>query len=135
MEARVTWVEEQRYLGHASSGHGVVVDASQEKRGASPMELVLIGLVSCTAYDVVNILKKKRQGLTGLEVQARAERAEEPPRVYTKIALEYVLRGQGLKTKAVEDAIRLSMDTYCSVSNMLKATVEITTHYRIEAEA
>jgi putative redox protein len=134
VEAQVTWVEDRRFLGQASSGHAIVVDASSEKLGPSPMELVLIGLVGCTAYDVVGILGKKRQQVTGLEVVAHAERAEEPPRVYTDIALEYVVRGKGIQAKAVEDAIRLSKETYCSVSIMLGKTARISTIYRIEEE-
>jgi putative redox protein len=131
MLAKVTWVEDRRFMGSASSGHAVVVDASTQKQGSSPMELVLIGMAGCTAYDVMNILEKKRQVVTGLEVTARAERAEEPPRVYTKIDVEYIVRGRGVKQKAVEDAIRLSKQKYCSASVMLEKTAEITTSYRI----
>ena len=134
MRAQVTWVEEKRFVGRASSGHAIVVDASAEKQGSSPMELLLIGMAGCTAYDVKSILEKKRQNVTGLEVSARAERAEEPPRVYTKIEVEYVLRGRGIKAKAVEDAIRLSEEKYCSASIMLGKTAQITSSYRIEEE-
>ncbi|MGD8903198.1 MAG: OsmC family protein, partial [Anaerolineae bacterium] len=90
MLAKVTWVEDRRFMGSASSGHAVVVDASTQKQGSSPMELVLIGMAGCTAYDVMNILEKKRQVVTGLEVTARAERADEPPKVYTRIDVEYI---------------------------------------------
>ena len=134
MDAQVTWVEDKRFVGRASSGHAIVVDASVEKQGSSPMELLLIGLAGCTAYDVMSILEKKRQGVTGLEVSARAERAEEPPRVYTKIEVEYVLQGRDIKPKAVEDAIHLSKEKYCSASIMLGKTAQITTSYRIEEE-
>jgi putative redox protein len=132
MEAKVTWVEERRFVGKASSGHAVVADAGAEKVGCSPMELVLIGMAGCTAYDVIDILQKKRQSISSLEVQARAERAPEPPRVFTRIEIEYVARGKGLKAKALEDAIRLSKEKYCSASIMLGKTAEITTSYRIE---
>ena len=132
--ARVTWIEERRFMGSASSGHALVVDAGTEKHGSSPMELVLIGLVGCTGYDVMNILEKKRQVVTGLEVSATAERADEPPRVYTEIEVEYVVRGHNVKKKAVEDAIRLSKQKYCSASVMLEKTAEITTSYRIVEE-
>jgi putative redox protein len=132
MEARVTWLEEKRFVGHASSGHAVVVDGSEEKRGPTPMELVLIGTLGCTAYDVVNILEKKRQAVAGVEVRAQTRRAENPPRVFTDIEIEYVVRGQGIRAKAVEDAIRLSKRKYCSATNMLQETVRITTSYRIE---
>lgn len=134
MLAQVTWVEDKRFVGRASSGHAVVVDGSAEKLGSSPMELLLIGLAGCTAYDVMSILEKKRQSVTGLEVSARAERAEEPPRVYTTIEVEYVLRGREIKPKAVEDAIRLSEEKYCSASIMLGKTAQITSSYRIEEE-
>jgi putative redox protein len=134
VEAQVTWVEERRFVGQASSGHAIVVDGSSQKLGPSPMELVLIGMAGCTAYDVVSILEKKRQAVRGVEVTARAERADEVPRVYTEIHIEYVVRGRDVKAKAVEDAIRLSKETYCSASIMLGKTARITTSYRIEEE-
>lgn len=132
MEARVAWLEDRRFVGSASSGHAVVVDGSEEKQGPSPMELLLIGAAACTAYDVVNILEKKRQAVTGVEVRAEASRAENPPRVFTEIHLEYVVRGRDVSTKAVEDAIRLSERKYCSATSMLGETARITTGYRIE---
>ena len=135
MEAKVTWVEDRRFVGQASSGHAIVLDGSAKKLGSSPMELMLIGMAGCTAYDIVSILEKKRQSITGLEVSARAERAEEPPRVYTRIEIEYVLRGRAIKPKAVEDAIRLSKEKYCSASIMLGKTAEILTSYSIEDDA
>jgi putative redox protein len=130
-EAKVTWVEDRRFVGQAS-GHALVVDASAAKLGPGPMELVLIGLAGCTAYDVVQILEKKRQPVAGLEVKASAERAEEPPRVYTEIQIEYLIRGRDVSPKAVEDAIRLSTEKYCSASKMLDKTAQISTKYRIE---
>ncbi len=129
--AKVTWVEDKRFVGSASSGHAVVLDADTEKQAPSPMELLLIGMAGCTAYDVMAILQKKRQAVTGLEVNARAERAEEPPRVYTAIDVEYVVRGRGIKPKAVEDAIKLSEEKYCSAAAMMGKTAQITSSYRI----
>jgi putative redox protein len=134
MDAKVTWVEDKRFVGQSSSGHGIVVDASGEKLAPSPMELLLIGMAGCTAFDVVSILEKKRQALTGLEVRASAVRADEPPRVYTSIDVEYVVRGRGLKPKAIEDAIHLSKEKYCSASIMLGKTARITTSYHIVDE-
>ena len=131
-EAEVTWVAERRFIGHAASGHGIVVDGSADKLGPSPMELVLIGLAGCTAYDVLDILEKKKQAVTGLRVRAHAERAPEAPRVYTAIAVEFVVTGRDIRDKAVEDAIQLSMCKYCSVAQMLRSTAEINTSYRIE---
>jgi putative redox protein len=134
MEAKVIWVEDRRFVGQASSGHAIVLDGSTEKLGSSPMELLLIGMAGCTAYDILSILEKKRQAVASLEVIARAERAEEPPRVFTRIEVEYVLRGRGIKPKAVEDAIHLSEEKYCSASIMLGKTAQISTSYRIENE-
>ena len=101
-----------------------MIDAGAEKSANSPMELVLIGLCSCTAVDVVNILRKKREPFTAVEVSADTERATEPPRVYTKIKLVYRVAGR-VNKKSVEDAVRLSMEKYCSVEAMLKKTAEI----------
>lgn len=134
VDAKVTWVEDRRFVGHATSGHAIVLDGSAEKMGPSPMELLLIGMAGCTAYDVVDILQKKRQIVTGVEVNARAERADESPRVYTAIDVEYVIRGRGIKPKAVEDAILLSKEKYCSASIMLGKTALITTHFQIIEE-
>src|SRR2546426_4744063 len=125
VEARATWVDEERFLGQASSGHGIVLDGAQVKSGNSPTELVLIGLCGCTAYDVVSILRKKREPFTSLEVHAQAERAPHPPSVYTEIKLVYRIAGR-VSHKAVEDAVRLSKDKYCSVSAMLQKTAKIT---------
>ncbi len=129
IQARVNWTEHDRFLGVASSGHGIVVDAGSEKIGSSPMELVLMGLCGCTGIDVVSILRKKREPLTQLEVRAEAERAPEPPGVYTSIRLVYRVSGE-VSRKAVEDAVRLSEEKYCSVAAMLRSTARIT--YEIE---
>jgi len=125
VEAKVNWSDNDRFIGQASSRHAVVLDAGQEKTASSPMELVLIGLCGCTATDVVNILRKKREPFTSVEVRAEAERAPEPPTVYTKIKLTYKVGGNVSK-KAVEDAVRLSKEKYCSVSAMLEKTAKIT---------
>src|SRR5690349_11129599 len=93
IEARVNWTDSDRFVGQASSRHAVVLDAGQEKTANSPMELVLIGLCGCTATDVVNILRKKREPFSSVEVRAEAERAAEPPTVYTQIKLTYKIGG------------------------------------------
>jgi putative redox protein len=124
-EARTTWIEKQRFEGIASSGHKIAVDGDKAA-GNSPMELVLIGLCGCTGYDAVSILQKKREPFTSLEVRAEAERAADPPSVYTAIKLIYRVGGK-VSRKAVEDAVRLSKDKYCSVSAMLEKTAKITT--------
>src|ERR1700721_3683776 len=123
-EARTTWLKKQPFNGIASSGHEIVVDGDKAA-GNSPMELVLIGLCGCTAYDVVSILQKKREPFPSLEVRAQAERAKDPPSVYTEIKLIYRVGGK-VSHKAVEDAVRLSKEKYCSVSAMLEKTAKIT---------
>ena len=123
-EAKTVWKDKQRFEGVASSGHTIVIDGDKEA-GNSPMELVLIGLCGCTGYDVVSILQKKREPFTSLEVRAEAERAPEPPTVYTQIRLIYRVGGK-VSRKAVEDAVRLSKEKYCSVSAMLAKTAKIT---------
>src|SRR5437899_4377840 len=117
-EARATWTDGERFLGVATSGHALVIDAAKERTANSPMEMVLMGLCGCTATDVVSILRKKREPFTGLEVRAEAERAQQPPTVYTSIKLIFTVTGQASR-KAVEDAVRLSEEKYCSVSAML----------------
>jgi len=117
------WTDNQRFLGQASSSHGVVVDGAS-KTGSSPMELVLIALCGCTGYDVVSILGKKREPFTSVEVRAEADRAADPPTVYTEIRLVYRVGGN-VSHKAVEDAVRLSEEKYCSVAAMLHKTVKI----------
>jgi putative redox protein len=124
-DARITWLEKLRFEGIADSGHAIVVDGDKTA-GNSPMELVLIGLCGCTGYDVVSILQKKREPFSSLEVRAQAERAKEPPSVYTQIKLIYRVGGK-VSRKAVEDAVRLSKEKYCSVSAMLAKTAKITT--------
>jgi putative redox protein len=129
IEASVNWTDKDRFAGSASSRHSIVIDAGTEKTANSPMELVLIALCGCTASDVVGILRKKREPFTALEVRAAGERASGYPAVYTSIHLTYLVRGQVSK-KAMEDAVRLSKEKYCSVSAMLEKTAKIT--YTIE---
>lgn len=122
--ARVTWIEKHRFDGISDSKHSIVVDGDSAA-GNSPMELVLIGLCGCTGYDVASILQKKREPFTSLEVRAEAERAPDPPKVYTNIKLTYRVGGN-VSHKAVEDAVRLSKEKYCSVSAMLEKAAKIT---------
>jgi putative redox protein len=123
VEAKAIWTDNLRFLGQASSSHGIVVDGAS-KTGGSPMELVLIGLCACTGYDVASILGKKREPFTSIEVRAEAERAATPPTVYTEIRLVYRVGGN-VSHKAVEDAVRLSEEKYCSVAAMLHKTAKI----------
>ena len=125
VEARAIWTDKDRFLGEATSGHALVVDAGDTKSASSPIELVLIALCGCTASDVVGILRKKREPFTALEVAAQAERAGDFPKVYTEVKLVYRVRGK-VTHKAMEDAIRLSKEKYCSVSAILEKTAKIT---------
>lgn len=129
IEASLIWTDNERYVGESTSRHSIVMDTAKEKTANSPMELVLLALCGCTASDVVGILKKKREPFTGLEVRAKGDRAEGYPAVYTSIHLTYRVRGQ-VNAKAIEDAVRLSKEKYCSVSAMLEKTAKIT--YTIE---
>jgi putative redox protein len=123
-EAKAIWKDKQQFEAIASSGHSILVDGDKAA-GNSPMELVLIGLCGCTGYDVVSILQKKREPFSSVEVRAEAERAVEPPSVYTEIKLIYRIGGK-VSRKSVEDAVRLSKEKYCSVSAMLAKTAKIT---------
>jgi putative redox protein len=125
MIAHSEWKHDSQFEGVAENGNAILFDAdSAHAHGPSPMEAVLMALCACTSVDVVSILKKKRQPLTGLHVSAIAEQAEKAPRVFTKIKLTYAVNGK-LSRKAVGHAVALSKNTYCSVSKMLENSVEI----------
>lgn len=126
MIAHSEWKHDSIYEGIAENGNTIVFDAdSAHNHGPSPMEAVLMALCGCTSVDVVSILQKKRQQLTGLRVSAAAQRADTPPQVFTHIKLTYAVRGVNLSRKAVEDAVSLSKNKYCSVSKMLEKAVAI----------
>jgi putative redox protein len=130
IQAKATWTKQMQFQGTGNSGLSIIMDGDG-KAGNSPMELVLIALCGCTAYDVVNILRKKREPFLAVEVSAQAEKATQPPRVYTDIKLQYRVSGK-VARKAVEDAVRLSEEKYCSVSAMLSKTVKL--HYEIQLD-
>lgn len=131
IKATAKWSEKFQFAGVSNSGHSVLMDGDA-KAGSSPMELVLLALCGCTGYDVVSILQKKREPLTGLVVTAHAEKAPEPPRVYTEIKLHYRISGE-VAQKSAEDAVRLSEEKYCSVAAMLGKTARIT--YEIQLDS
>ncbi len=138
-EAQVTWVGPGLRLVGEAGGPAIVVDHAmpdedREDTDPHPVQLLLIGLCGCTGMDVVSILQKKRQPLKGLQVKATADRAEEHPRVYTKIQLEFVVTGEDVDPEAVARSIELSQTKYCPASAMLGQAVEITTSYRIVPE-
>lgn len=130
MKAKVTWINGRAFLGESGSGHAVVMDGAPEAGGRNigvrPMEMLLLGLGGCTAFDVVMILEKAREKVTGCEIELDGERATEDPKVFTHVRMTFTLTGRGLKPAAVERAIRLSEEKYCSATAMfrLSATVE-----------
>src|SRR6516165_8092830 len=124
ISAKAIWTDRERYVAEATSRHALVMDTAAEKTANSPMELVLIALCGCTASDIVGILRKKRELFTGLEVSAEGERAQGYPAVYTEIKLKYRVTGK-VSRKAMEDAVKLSKEKYCSVSAMLEKTAKI----------
>ena len=126
-KASVTWQENKAFMGISPSGHQVQIDADKEK-GASPMELILLGLGGCASYDVVGILQKARQAVSDVRCELTANRAETIPAVYTDIHMHFVVTGQDIKEKQVEKAITLSAEKYCSASRMLVEGGVIITH-------
>lgn len=130
MKARVVWVERRGFVGESGSGHSVVMDGAPESGGRNlgirPMEMLLIGLAGCTAFDVLHILERGRETVTGCVVEAEATRAAEDPKVFTNIHLAYRVSGPGLARAKVERAVALSAEKYCSASIMLGATATIT---------
>jgi putative redox protein len=130
---RVVWLEKQQFVGIGSSKHSVVLSSQDDENGTgiSPSDLLMLSLAGCTSYDVVSILYKKRQQLTGLQVTVTAEQDEDAPWIYRKMHVHYEVRGKGLREKAVQDAIELSETKYCSVAATLRETVCITYEYTI----
>lgn len=136
MKARLKLIEGVQFVGEADSGHPVVLDGPADGGGRNlglrPMEMVLIGTAGCTAYDVVHILRKSRQPVTDCVVEVEAERADETPRVFTRIHIRFVVSGVGLSESVVRRAVELSAEKYCSASIMLgRAGVAITHDFRI----
>jgi len=136
MKARVVWLEGGTMVGESGSGHAVVMDGPPglggRNMGIRPMEMLLIGMGACTEFDVLHILGKARQEVTGCEVQLEAERASEDPKVFTRIHVHFVVTGRDLSEKLVARAIELSAEKYCSASIMLGTTARITHDYVIK---
>ena len=135
MKARVKLVQGMTFAAESGSGHAVVVDAAPDVGGRDlgprPMELVLMGAGACTAIDVVHILRKARQDVTDCVVDLESERADEDPKVFTRIRMHYVVSGKGLARNQVERAIKLSKEKYCSATIMLAHTAEITYDFEV----
>ena len=134
-EGQVVWQGGMAFEGAGKSGLSVRFDTTAEEGGGTgftPMELVLLSQAACTAMDVISILKKKRQDVTSFEVRAHGLRADDHPRVFTDITLEFIVRGHSVDPEAVARSIELSETKYCSVGGMLKKTANIKTTYRVE---
>ncbi len=135
MNARIKLIEGVAWMAESDSGHALVVDGSPgiggRNLGFRPMELVLVGLGSCSAMDVLSILRKQRQQVSDVRVELSGERADAVPAVFTAINVHYEVEGSDLNEKAVQRAVDLSMEKYCSVSHMLRATVRITHSFQI----
>jgi putative redox protein len=132
-EAHITWQGGLKFAVQAPGGHSMVIDSpAGTNEGPSPMDLVLVALAGCTGMDVVSILEKQRQPVTGVEVVVRAERAEEHPRVFTAYTVVYIVHGEGVDRKGVERAVELSETKYCSVGAMLGKAAPI--HHTIQLD-
>ena len=129
MKARIKWVQDVMFVGESGSGHSVVMDGAPEAGGRNlgvrPMEMLLLGLGGCSAFDVMSILKRGRQSVTDCVVDIEAERASTDPKIFTSIHLRYVVSGRGLDRHKVERAVQLSAQKYCSASAILGRTAQI----------
>lgn len=139
MRVRVKWVEDVCFMGESETGHAVVLDGAPEAGGRNigmrPMEMLLIGMGGCTAFDVVTILKKSRQNIVDCVAEIDATRADEVPKVFTRIHVHFVVTGKELNPSQVERAVKLSAEKYCSASIMLGKSVEITHDFELREAA
>lgn len=135
MKARIKWLDHMSFVGESDSGHSVVMDGAPADGGRNlgirPMEMLLLGMGGCTAFDVVLILKKARQEVTDCVIELEASRVDEVPRVFSKIHAHYVVTGRNLSDKQVANAVQLSAEKYCSASLMLGKTAEISHDFEI----
>lgn len=129
LTARVNWAGDRTFLGRSGSNHSVIMDTDPDSgghdAGIRPMEMLLIGMGGCTAYDVVEILEKGRQPVEGCVVELEADRAGDFPKVFTRIRVRYIISGRGLDPKKVERAVSLSADKYCSATIMMAKTADV----------
>jgi putative redox protein len=131
MKASVKWVGEELFMGTSDSGHTIVLDANGGTLAPSPLENILISLGACSSVDVVSILKKTRQDITGCKVDILANRVESVPRLFSDIHLHFIITGSDVEEKHVSRAVNLSADKYCSVALMLNKSVKITHDYEV----
>ena len=138
IEARITLTQplrnQRQFVAETGTGHHLSLDDAAGGTGSKPIELVAVALAGCTAFDVINILRKKRQQVTGYEVRVEAEQVDEPPQVFNRVRIRHLIRGYDVDPGAVEAAIRLSEEKYCSVGAMVRKTAEFETTYEIARE-
>ncbi len=123
--------QHRQFVATSGTGHHFLIDDTAGNTGAKPIELVAIALAGCTAFDVIGILRKKRQQVTGYEVKVEAEQTPDPPQVFTQVRIHHIVSGVDVSAQALENAIRLSEEKYCSVGAMIKLSAEIETTYEI----
>jgi putative redox protein len=132
---RAKWNGKRRFIAWDEAGHGVVMDATAEHKGegtgARPLEILLYSLAGCTGIDIVSILEKQRQDVTDFELVVTAEQREERPRRYERVHIQYIVTGHDVKASAVERAVSLSEEKYCSVSAMFDPAIEVTSEFRV----
>jgi putative redox protein len=135
MKCRIKWIDHMSFVGESGSGHSVVMDGAPEAGGRNlgirPMEMLLLGLGGCTAFDVVSILQKSRQPVIDCEIKIEARRAESVPKVFTHIHIHFIVSGRGLDESKVDRAVSLSADKYCSASRMLEKAATITHDFEV----
>jgi putative redox protein len=134
MGVRVKWDEGKTFVGTASTGHKIVFGnsgADGQRPGPSAMELLLMGTGGCSAYDVISILEKGRQKIDDVEIEIEADRADDHPKVFTRIHMHFIVKGRDLNPKRVEQALSLSIDKYCSASAMMAMSAKLTHDYEI----
>lgn len=129
--ATVKWVSGRQFVGTDERGHGVLMSGSSAQAGASPSEMLLLALAGCSGYDVVEIMEKKRKPLSSLDIVVEGERDENPPWPYRRIHITYLVSGEGITEKAVQQAVQLSTEKYCSVAATVAGVAEITTDFEI----
>ncbi|PKL47526.1 MAG: osmotically inducible protein OsmC [Nitrospira bacterium HGW-Nitrospira-1] len=137
-KAKVTYVNGMQFVGEADSGHAIIMDGTPETGGKDtglrPMELLLIGIGGCSGMDVVAILKKKKQAISGFEINVNGQKAENHPQKFNEIDMEFVIKGKNISEEAVKRAVQLSMEKYCSVKAALEGSAKINYTYKIIEE-
>lgn len=138
LHAHITYIEDMQFIGKASSGHEIVMDSDPSvgghNAGVRPTELLLLGIGGCSGMDVISILRKKKQEVTGFAINVKGKRDEDYPKKFTEITIEFSIKGKNISEEAVKRAIDLSMNKYCSVKATLEGSAKISFSYKIIQE-